>query len=159
MRTDRTGLVAVPWSQIEIDGLDASPIETLCVGAVWSWRGQPAHALAIALQSAEGAASDDQLLRAIVHPEPSQLPEACAMFELSNGSQQFSAELVNTGGGDGFAVVFRNGCPVRDQEFWISAVTHLESRAEHVPVFSNIVRFPGARLREHDGPAANIAAE
>ncbi|MDE1132458.1 MAG: hemolysin-type calcium-binding protein, partial [Ascidiaceihabitans sp.] len=39
MKTGLKGTFVVSWSQTEIDGLEAAPVQSLNVGAAWSWRG------------------------------------------------------------------------------------------------------------------------
>ena len=39
MKTGFRGTFVISWSQTEVDGLEASPVQSLSVGAAWSWRG------------------------------------------------------------------------------------------------------------------------
>jgi len=38
-KTGFLGTFVISWSQTEIDGLEAAPVQSLKVGAAWSWRG------------------------------------------------------------------------------------------------------------------------
>lgn len=40
MKTGLKGTFVVSWSQTEIDGLEAAPVQSLNVGAAWSWGGE-----------------------------------------------------------------------------------------------------------------------
>ncbi|MCZ4255159.1 Hint domain-containing protein [Sulfitobacter sp. PR48] len=39
MKTGFKGTFVISWSQTEIDGLEAAPVQSLSVGAAWAWRG------------------------------------------------------------------------------------------------------------------------
>ena len=39
MGTTFRGAFVISWSQTEVDGLEAAPIQSLNVGAAWAWRG------------------------------------------------------------------------------------------------------------------------
>ena len=41
MGTGRKGTFVISWSQTEIDGLSAAPLDVLAVGASWRWMGRP----------------------------------------------------------------------------------------------------------------------
>lgn len=41
MGTRFRGTFVISWSQTEIDGLKAAPLDVLAVGAAWRWSGQP----------------------------------------------------------------------------------------------------------------------
>ena len=40
MKTGFRGTFVISWSQTDIDGLEAAPLDALQVGAAWSWRGE-----------------------------------------------------------------------------------------------------------------------
>ncbi|HKK86272.1 MAG TPA: hemolysin-type calcium-binding protein, partial [Roseovarius sp.] len=39
MKTGFRGAFVISWSQTEVDGLEAAPVQALNVGTAWSWRG------------------------------------------------------------------------------------------------------------------------
>ena len=39
MKTGFRGTFVISWSQTEVDGFEAAPVQSLEVGAAWSWRG------------------------------------------------------------------------------------------------------------------------
>ena len=39
MKTGFSGTFVISWTQTEVDGLEAAPVQSLNVGAAWSWRG------------------------------------------------------------------------------------------------------------------------
>ncbi len=49
------------------------------------------------------------------------------MLVFSNGAQSFQADLVRSDADDTLVLIFEDGFPTRDQEFWVSQVTNLEA--------------------------------
>ena len=126
MRTGFNGRVAISWTQIDIDGLEAAPLACLAVGAAWSWRGQ-AMVLSEAVEQrlaqtgyTGGAASrmDNRF------PMVRELSgHVSGTIVLTNGAQSFVADLIVDDDDNNPTLVFEAGCPPRDQDFWISDVT------------------------------------
>ena len=60
MKTGSRGTFVISWSQTEVDGLKAAPLDVLAVGASWRWTGAPVRVDGpqgvLLLQGAEGAA-------------------------------------------------------------------------------------------------------
>ncbi|MFN4154932.1 MAG: Hint domain-containing protein [Paracoccaceae bacterium] len=60
MGTGSRGTFVISWSQTEIDGLSAAPLDVLAVGASWRWSGQPVRVDGqggmLLLEGAEGIA-------------------------------------------------------------------------------------------------------
>ncbi len=60
MKAGLRGTFVISWSQTEIDGLVAAPLDVLAVGASWRWTGQPVrvdgHGDVLVLDGAEGIA-------------------------------------------------------------------------------------------------------
>lgn len=149
MKAGYNGCVAITWTQTEIDGLEAAPLAFLAVGAAWSWRGQ-----AICLTDVETAAE----------AWASEAGSALGTFGrsatrgnlrgshhgtvlLTNGAQQFTATLVLTAGDSKPTLVFENGCPARDQDFWVAEITLTDHESgevatadETVVAFTNSVQ-------------------
>ncbi len=40
MKTGFRGTFVISWSQTEVDGLEAAPVQSLDVDTAWSWRGE-----------------------------------------------------------------------------------------------------------------------
>lgn len=146
MRSNLSGHIAISWAQTELDELEAAPLDSLVVGAAWSWRGQ-AVVLATSLeQSIErvgsmAATSSSVADRFAIIREVAG--DTCASVVLSNGAQQFCADLVVQEGDIDPTFVFENGCPARDQLFWISEVSHYATPAlARTAPDANVVSFP-----------------
>ena len=60
MKTGSRGTFVISWSQTEIDGLAAGPLDALAVGASWRWTGKAVQVDAgsgpLILEGAEGVA-------------------------------------------------------------------------------------------------------
>ncbi len=60
MKTGSPGTFVISWSQTEVDGLKAAPLDVLSVGATWRWTGVPVRVDGpqgvLLLEGAEGAA-------------------------------------------------------------------------------------------------------
>ncbi|WP_299659083.1 hypothetical protein [uncultured Ruegeria sp.] len=147
MGTGVSGQIAISWTQTEVDGLEAAPLAHLVVGAAWSWRGR-----GIDLSTEAGAfVQRDGYARVVsasaARPDVSvegQVSTQGSKIELTNGAQKFTAELVRIVGESSLMLIFENGCPQADQEFWISAAAQQVEPAELGYVDdSNVVAFPG----------------
>lgn len=60
MKTGSRGTFVISWSQTEVDGVRAAPLDVLAVGAAWRWTGTPVRVdgqqHVLILEGAEGAA-------------------------------------------------------------------------------------------------------
>ncbi len=76
---------------------------------------------------------------------PDRIINEHAKVEFSNGAQRFVAELVRIAGDASLTLVFENGFPEPEQEFWISAASEQVEPTEigHVED-SKVVVFPAA---------------
>lgn len=130
MRTGRDGIFGIPWRQTEVDGLEAAPLSELSVGSAWSWRGQVVRMTAVAMSDYEQAEIGGTAVVPGVHalaPVWERPQGASAMLVFSNGAQSFQADLVRSDADDTLVLIFEDGFPTRDQEFWVSQVTNLEA--------------------------------
>ncbi len=76
--------------------------------------------------------------------------ECYGSVTLTNGAQRFSAELIVTDDEQWPTLVFNSGCPPRDQDFWISEVTHAGAELQSVPQpTAKVVAFPGKTVPGH----------
>ncbi len=67
----------------------------------------------------------------------------CGTVILTNGAQRFSADLIFSDDEQRPILVFNTGCPPRDQDFWISEVTHAGADLQSVPQpTAKVVAFP-----------------
>ena len=146
MRTGRNGRTAITWKQTELDGLEAAPLAFLSVGASWSWRGQ---SLALS-QGQAGHLSQTETLAAISLLS-SRVEAAVEEFntfdrssvEFTNGARRYVADLIWIDGEDMPILLFENGCPARDEDFWVSNVSQAPVEKTAAPSEDNkIVSFP-----------------
>ncbi len=157
MRTGYNGRIAIFWTQTEVDGLEAAPLAHLCVGSSWSWRGRGVQLAASADQVALHAGSTG--LRSILaarasFANPGEINES-AKIELSNGAQTFVAELVREVNEASLVLVFEDGCPEPDQDFWVSsAASHIEPVEIDSGYDDKVVVFPAARANASSVPVS-----
>jgi hypothetical protein len=147
MRAGYNGRVAISWNQTELDGLEAAPLAFLAVGSAWSWRGQALVLGEVAEQNLEqlGHMGATAVRTRDAFSAPQEISgEYCGSVTLTNGAQRFSADLVITDDEQWPTLVFNTGCPPRDQDFWISEVTHAGAELQSVPQpTAKVVAFPG----------------
>ncbi|MDA7963910.1 hypothetical protein [Ruegeria sp.] len=168
MRTGNNGRRAITWTQTELDGLEAAPLTQLVVGASWSWRGR-----AVALDGADAVGLDQTLFAGAISllsdrlsaPAVEQPRIAGQWIEISNGAHRFVADLIWVDGEEMPVLVFESGCPERDQDFWICAMSDLSDAEDHGQSADDVVvAFPAQRPnaeRQADdlGPLILTAAE
>ncbi|MCG7519452.1 hypothetical protein [Ruegeria sp. Ofav3-42] len=145
MRAGHSGRIAISWTQTELDGLEAAPQSFLKVGAAWSWRGQAhsltessPHSLALSGQAQE---ITEKMLKSLV-PSLEVADGAMAVVVLTNGAQTFTGHLYLVTGEADPVLVFEDGCPARDQEFWIGAYTEFENQSDSIQLDRTVVAFP-----------------
>ena len=148
MRTGEIGRTAIAWSQTELDGLEDAPLALMAVGASWAWRGRGVvlnQSAAIGFDRAVCTNSISLLSDRIRAAAVEYAPTFGATVELCNGAQRFSAQLVWVDGEEMPILIFENGCPERDQDYWVSAVSDLTEAANHIPtVDDTVVAFPAS---------------
>ncbi len=148
MGTGFNGQVAISWSQTEIDGLEAAPLAHMVVGAAWSWRGRRIELSADADVYVQNDAYSNVVSALAARADVAFDPLAVAqgsLVELTNGAQKFTAELVQIVGGSSLMLIFKDGCPEADQEFWVSeAAENVEPADIGFIDDSKVIAFPGS---------------
>ncbi|WP_170753438.1 hypothetical protein [Ruegeria lacuscaerulensis] len=139
MRTGQSGRVAISWAQTELDGLEGAPLSFMAVGAVWSWRG---HILCVEefTDTAKGlrARLPDHFIS-----EQELDGDALGVIVLTNGAQQYSALLHSVGTLGDPVLVFENGLPMREQEFWVDEVIEIRVANDHATgTADTVIAFP-----------------
>ncbi|WP_170423174.1 hypothetical protein [Ruegeria arenilitoris] len=145
MRTGFNGRVAISWIQTELDGLEAAPRSFLKVGAAWSWRGQAVHLAEPVHQELElsGGSNDYSAKYTSKFANSPDLQEsAMGSVVLTNGAQKFAASLFLVSGESDPVLMFENGYPARDQEFWVSEITEYKNNSASVRLDRTVVAFP-----------------
>lgn len=142
METDFGGASAIFWSQTEIDELEAAPLETLAIGAAWSWRGRiiqlnsPVEAQQFGSQPGWGAREDAEgrgALRSVIRNVRSagtvgfSLQGVSAHVTITNGARSYAMLLVETRQYLEPMLVFNGEVPPKGQDFWVSGITRFSA--------------------------------
>ena len=175
MKTGLKGTFVISWSQTEIDGLDAAPVNTLSVGAAWAWRGDAVRVdgpndimrLDLANGAEElrrraarmvhrlvGAALDDKQVDALnASREASDAPLMDNSFVVTDGGKSYTVTLIDIGRGKQPLLMFLNEIPPRNSDLWIVHHTlgTFSSSAQDSPQQRVICFTPGTRIRTPDG--------
>lgn len=174
MGTGFRGTFVISWSQTEIDGLDAAPVQSLIVGAAWAWRGDAVRvdgpSDVLRLDEADGAENLRKRAARMVHrlvgaalerdplarswdkpDEHSALMDNS--FVVTDGGKSYSVTLIEVGGGSQPLLMFLNEMPPRNCDLWIVHHTLGTSRSNDVgPQQSGVICFtPGTRIQTDDG--------
>ena len=137
MKTGFHGTFVMSWSQTEIDGLRAAPVDALNTGAAWSWHGDAVRVdgpaglsrLDMANGDAEmrrrAARSVRRLVGAAlqnrtgISAAAADAPLQDSSFAVTNGVQSFTATLIETGPGQPPLVMFAGELPPRGTDLWV----------------------------------------
>lgn len=175
MVTGFKGTFVISWSQTEIDGLDAAPVQALSVGAAWAWRGDavsvdgPSDVLR--LDEADGKEELRKRAARMVHrlvgaalerdaaprnsgKDPDAVPLMDNSFVVTDGAKSFSVTLIEVGGGSQPLLMFMNEMPPRNCDLWIVHHTLGSAPADtgNGPRQSGVICFtPGTRIGTADG--------
>ena len=174
MKTGFKGTFVISWSQTEIDGLDAAPVQNLMRGAAWAWRGDAIRVDGpndvLRLDQADGAEElrkraarmVHRLVGAALERDPAQgasklyaddraLPDNS--FVVTDGSKSFTVTLIEVGRGSQPLLMFMDAIPPRATDLWIvhhtlGAATPPQGASEPCGV---ICFTPGTRLLTPQG--------
>lgn len=139
MGTGFRGTFVISWSQTDIDGLDAAPMQSLSVGAAWAWRGDAVRvdgpSDVLRLDGADGAEELRKRAARMVHrlvgtalERDSAMQEATAQhdaplmdnsFVVTDGARSYSVTLIEVGGGAQPLLMFLDEMPPRNRDLWI----------------------------------------
>jgi len=175
MGTGFQGTFVISWSQTEIDGLSAAPMQSLNVGAAWSWSGDPVrvdgpggilrldaadgsdtlrHRAARRVRALVGAAMDGaQTSAQIVEPEDT-LPDRS--FVVTDGARSFTVTLIEAGRGTQPLLMFHDTVPPQRTDLWV--VHHSIAPVQNGstgPESGGVICFtPGTRIATDTGAVA-----
>lgn len=177
MKTGFKGTFVISWSQTEIDGLDAAPVQSLSVGAAWAWRGdairvdgpndvlrldQADEAENLRKRAAKmvrrlvGAALEDGggALRDPRDGGADSGPLMDNSFVVTDGGRSYTVTLIEVGGGSQPLLMFLDDMPPRNCDLWIVHHT-LGNSAGNAAAASDggVICFtPGTCIRTPGGP-------
>ncbi|SPF77936.1 Hint domain-containing protein [Pseudoprimorskyibacter insulae] len=149
------------WSQTEIDGLEAAPIDALSVGAVWSWFGSTTRVDGpngpLILENAIGedewrsraAKAVRKLMRTAKPADVEAVPIAedltDAGFAVTNGARTYTITIIDIGLGRAPLLMCLGELPPRGQELWVVDTIAPARRPVHAP--QGVICFaPGTRM-------------
>ena len=174
MKTGFRGTFVISWSQTEVDGLEAAPVQSLNVGAAWSWRGDAVQVDGpsgiLRLDRADGsetlrrraAKMVHRLVGAALEAAPLDVPTqeaehgklADSSFVVTDGAQSYTVTVINIGRGAQPLLMFLDELPPRGTDLWI---VHHTLGAK--PAFGReadsggVICFtPGTRITTPQGP-------
>ncbi len=172
MKTGFSGTFVISWTQTEVDGLEAAPVQSLNVGAAWSWRGDvvrvdgPGELLR--LERTDGDMTNRKraarMVRrlvgaAITHRTDIERievddPLIDTGFVVTDGAQSYTVTLIEVGPGAPPLLMFVDEIPPRDTEMWVvhHSIEGLRSHAPQNMPAGVICLTPGTRIETPDGP-------
>jgi len=140
MVTGFKGTFVISWSQTEIDGLDAAPVQALSVGAAWAWRGDAVRvdgpSDVLRLDEADGKEDLRKRAARMVHrlvgtalereagprtwdKDPQKSPLMDNSFVVTDGGKSYSVTLIEVGRGSQPLLMFLDELPPRNCDLWI----------------------------------------
>lgn len=172
MKTGFRGTFVISWSQTEVDGLGAAPVQSLDVGRAWSWHGELVrvdgpHGL-LRLENANGGENSRKraarMVRRLVGAARTNStdidsieiddPLMDSSFVVTDGAQSYTITLIEAGDNAPPLLMFLDDIPPRNTEMW---VVHHTLQASHDnstgPETGGVICFtPGTRIETPDGP-------
>lgn len=177
MGTGYRGTFVISWSQTEVDGLDAAPVQNLNVGAAWAWRGDairvdgPSDILR--LDKADGAEELRRRAARMVHRlvgaalDVETMPDFHAntaetppvmdnSFVVTDGARSYTVTLIEIGRGSRPLLMFMDAMPPRNIDLWIVHHTLGMARQDSDGTGNGgVICFtPGTLIRTPDGTSA-----
>jgi hypothetical protein len=172
MKTGFRGAFVISWSQTEVDGLEAAPVQSLNVGAAWSWRGDAVRVdgpnEVLRLEQADDETNcrkrAARLVRRLVgaaqantkdiHSVEVSEPLMDSGFVVTDGARSFTVTLIEVGGGAPPLLLFVDEIPPRNTEMWVVHQSLEGLRHPSTgPETGGVICFtPGTRIHTPDGP-------
>lgn len=174
MGTGFRGTFVISWSQTEIDGLSAAPIQSLSVGAAWRWRGDAVRVDGpteiLRLDDGHGDANmrkgAARMVRRLVgaalagtrdlNAVKVEMPLADQAIVVTDGTRTFTVTLIETGRDAPPLLMFLDQLPPRDTDLWV--VHHTLDGPDLNPMgpaSGGVICFtPGTRILTPRGPVA-----
>lgn len=164
MKTGFRGTFLISWSQTELDGLEAAPMQSLSIGAAWSWRGDmvrvdgPSGVLRLDREDGPetlrrraarmvhglvGAALETGPLENLSRDTDTDT-RADSSFIVTDGAQSYTVTVINIGRGAQPLLMFLDEIPSRGTDLWI---VHHTFGAKPIAGVSSVSRKARASLR------------
>lgn len=165
----------ISWSQTEVDGLVAAPVDMLATGASWRWTGRPVRvdgpADMLPLSGAEGEADlrtrAARMVRRLVGTALDTVPpgfprrdddRAAAQsplqdFTLTDGRRSHAATVIEVPGTHARLVMFLGEMPPADCDLWVMRAEMSPSAAPAGAQTGVICFTPGTMIRLDRGSA------
>ncbi|WP_040650521.1 Hint domain-containing protein [Roseovarius sp. 217] len=172
MGTGFRGTFVISWSQTELDGVSAAPVQSLSVGHTWSWRGDAVRVDGpnelLRLDMAEGETVNRKraarMVRRLVGAALSNTrdlgqgdmdePLMDLGFVITDGTRSYTVTVIEVGIGASPLLMFHDDIPPRERDMWV--VHHsLEGMrgASTGPASGGVICFtPGTRIETPEGP-------
>ncbi|XDA97808.1 hypothetical protein AB1M95_17090 [Sulfitobacter sp. LCG007] len=123
-------VVVIPWSQTEIDGMDDAAIESIAIGAAWSWHGDVLFSDDVPMPLAGGTDTRPCIGATVLATLETGRPEAVVplraavsedqWFEVADGASNYLVTLLHRPALPPL-VMFCGAVPPRRTELWIAA--------------------------------------
>lgn len=174
MKTGSPGTFVISWSQTEVDGLKAAPLDVLTVGTTWRWGGAAVRVDGpqgvLLLEGAEGAADirkrAARMVRRLVgtavgvadaappEDEVQELPDQS--FIVTDGHQSFTVTIIPVPDTGARLLMLVGDLPPPDQDLWVvrTAIDRTHSGAGARTAGGVICFAPDTRLATPYGPRA-----
>lgn len=171
MKTGFHGTFVISWSQTEVDGLQAAPLDMLMTGAVWRWSGVPVRVDGardvLLLQAAEGIADmrrrAAQSVRRLVGMAveartpvdpvsgPDEAPEQG--FTVTDGRHSHAVTIIDVPDTGARLLMFFGDVPPPDTDLWIvrTAIEPQGTRPARQGASGVICFVPGTRITTPGG--------
>lgn len=172
MKPGYLGTFVISWTQTEIDGAKAAPVESLSTGACWRWTGEAVRVdgpnTLLLLTGAEGdtdlrlraARMVRRLLGAALEGggaeavlAPGDLPELPDQsFTVTDGISAYVVTLVELPGSGARLLMFAGRIPPRDTDLWlVDSTVDLRPEALRLPEPGVICFTPGTLIDTPEG--------
>ena len=171
MKTGSLGTFVISWSQTEVDGLKAAPLDVLAVGTTWRWSGAAVRVDGpqglLLLEGAEGAADirkrAARMVRRLVgvavggEDEPEEMtgndmPDQA--FIVTDGHQSFTVTIIPVPDTGARLLMLVGDLPPADQDLWVvrTSIDRTHSGAGARTAGGVICFTPETRLATPAGP-------
>ena len=171
MKTGSLGTFVISWSQTEVDGLKAAPLDVLAVGTTWRWSGAPVRVDGpqgvLLLEGAEGFADirrrAARMVRRLVGVAVGGEGDADANdsetlpdqgFIVTDGHQSFTVTIIPVPDTGARLLMLVGEVPPVDQDLWVvrTSIDRTHSGAGARTAGGVICFTPDTRLATPTGP-------